>query len=197
MLADLVRSEDRADPDRSAGVNSDADHGESRLGSGGLGWPKARPRSRRREGSEWWSDGVMFTCLPDCGRCCDEPDGLVHLSRRDAERLAKHHSLPLEEWLDRDCRKLHDGRWVLLSKPEDRTCIYILEDKSCEVHIAKPAQCRAYPFWGENMREDSAWRRTKQTCPGLDHPEAILIDGKTIRAHLDADAHAERGFIDR
>jgi len=47
------------------------------------------------------------------------------------------------------------------------------------------------------MREDSAWRRTKQTCPGLDHPEAILIDGKTIRAHLDADAHAERGFIDR
>ena len=65
----------------------------------------------RRHIPEWWEAGIRFTCLPNCGRCCDEPDGLVYLTKVDARRIA-----------------------------------------------------------------------------------AILIDGNTIRTHIEADAHAERGF---
>ena len=137
----------------------------------------------------------MFTCLTECGRCCDEPDGLVYLSREDAERLAEHKGEEVSAWLESDCRQMPDGRWVLKSKG-DGSCIYIRDDKRCDVHHAKPAQCRAYPFWNENVKDDPAWRKTQQLCPGLDHPEAILIDGDTIRMHLDADAHAERGFVE-
>ncbi len=160
-------------------------------------WPKPRQKSsrisRRDKTPEWWTQGVMFTCLPDCGRCCDEPDGLVYLSRDDARRLAEHHEMEVKPWLEANCRQVYDGRWVLNSK-EDKTCIYIRDDKGCDVHEAKPAQCRAYPFWGENMRNDASWRKTKQLCPGLDHPEAILIDGETIKLHLHADAHSEQSF---
>ena len=41
----------------------------------------------------WWADGVHFSCQPDCGRCCDEPGGIVDLSRVDAQRLADHAGL--------------------------------------------------------------------------------------------------------
>ena len=145
-------------------------------------------------GDDWWGAGVNFTCLPDCGKCCDEPGGIVYLSLEDAERIAQHHGLETELWLTRDCRRTHDGRWVLESREEDGICIFLKEDKTCSIYQVKPAQCSAFPFWRENMVSDRSWRKTKRLCPGIDHPEAIIIDGDTIRFHLEADMHAERGF---
>ena len=46
----------------------------------------------------WWADGVHFTCQPDCGRCCDEPGGIVYLSRNDAKRLAEHANLSVRDF---------------------------------------------------------------------------------------------------
>ncbi len=70
---------------------------------------------RRRD---WWDEGINFTCLPNCGKCCDEPEGIVYLSKVDAERLATFHHMDVEEWLESDCRKTIDGRSVLNSKKE-------------------------------------------------------------------------------
>ena len=36
----------------------------------------------------WWMSGVPFACQPDCGKCCDEPGGIVYLRPIDAEALA-------------------------------------------------------------------------------------------------------------
>jgi Fe-S-cluster containining protein len=151
-------------------------------------------RMYRDRGDEWWGSGVNFTCLPNCGKCCDQPDGIVYLSEEDADRIAAHHGIPTAEWLANDCRRTHDGRWVLESNPEDGKCIYLNDDKTCRIYEKKPAQCSAFPFWRENMVSDRSWRKTKAICPGIDHPEAIVIDGDTIRFHLEADLHAERGF---
>ena len=62
----------------------------------------------------WWADGVHFSCQPDCGRCCDEPGGIVYLSRADAQRLAEHAGLGVKEFLKRDCTTTLDGRYVQL-----------------------------------------------------------------------------------
>lgn len=142
----------------------------------------------------WWESGVNFTCLPNCGKCCDQPDGIVYLSEEDADRIAAHHKIPTQEWLERDCRRTHDGRWVLESNDDDGKCIFLNGDKTCRIYQVKPAQCSAFPFWRENMVSDRSWRKTKAICPGIDHPEAILIEGDTIRFHFEADLHAERGF---
>lgn len=147
-----------------------------------------------RKRPEWWEAGIRFTCLPNCGRCCDEPDGLVYLSREDVIRISNNFGIEAEKWLERDARQTHDGRYVLKSTPEKGTCIYIGEDKGCKIHAVKPAQCSAFPFWNENVRDDPSWRKTIEICPGLVHPDAILIDGNTIRTHIEEDAHAERGF---
>jgi len=142
---------------------------------------------------EWWQAGVRFTCLPNCGRCCDEPNGLVYLTKEDAKRISKSMNKDTKKWLEEDARKTHDGRFVLKSTQKG-TCIYIEDDKSCKIHSVKPAQCSAFPFWGENVRDDPSWRKTIEICPGLVHPDAILIDGDTIRALIESDAIAERGF---
>ena len=135
-------------------------------------------RILRKRDANWWDQGVHFTCLPDCGKCCDEPGGIVFLSRNDAERIAKHFNLDLKEWIKNHCRTSHDGRFILESKPEDGRCIYLNKDKKCDIYEVKPSQCSAFPFWGENLISERSWSKTKQICPGIDYPDAILIDKK-------------------
>ena len=77
----------------------------------------------------WWAEGVQFTCQPDCGRCCDEPGGIVYLSRNDVERLAQHANLTVPEYLKKDCTTTLDGRYVLRSNQSDGICIYLDENK--------------------------------------------------------------------
>ncbi len=69
--------------------------------------------------------GVPFSCQPNCGRCCDEPGGIVYLSTRDAERISAHHGLEVDVWLERDCRQTLDGRDVLKSRASDEVCIFL------------------------------------------------------------------------
>ena len=142
----------------------------------------------------WYSHGVRFECQPDCGKCCDQPGGVVFLAPHDAERLAAHHDMPVQDWLDRDCRRSHNGRYVLRSRPGNDVCIYLNEDKTCSVYESKPDQCSAFPWWNENMVSNRAWHKTVQLCPGLRQPDANVIPLPVIQQHLDKDRVAEKGF---
>ena len=95
----------------------------------------------------WWMDGVPFSCQPNCGKCCDEPGGIVYLRPEDAQILASHHGMEVVDWLDRDCRQTLDGRWVLNSEPYTDICIYLDEEKKCTVYDSRPSQCKSFPFW--------------------------------------------------
>lgn len=143
---------------------------------------------------EWWSDGLDFACVPDCGKCCDEPGGIVYLSPDDAERISQSFALTVEEWLERDCRRTLDGRWVINSRKKDDICIYLDRDKRCMIYEVKPTQCSAFPWWRENLRSEKSWNKTIKSCPGLSSEDAILIDGDTIRFWVEADLVAARGF---
>ena len=142
----------------------------------------------------WYSEGVRFECQPDCGKCCDQPGGVVFLARHDAERLAKHHEMEVQDWLDRDCTRSQNGRYVLRSREQDGICIYLNDDKSCSVYKAKPDQCSAFPWWNENMVSNRSWHKTVQLCPGLRQPEADAISLPVIQGHLEKDRVAEKGF---
>ena len=142
----------------------------------------------------WYSEGVRFECQPDCGKCCDQPGGVVFLARHDAERLAEHHNMEVQDWLDRDCTRSRNGRYVLRSREKDGICIYLNNDKSCSVYKAKPDQCSAFPWWNENLVSNRSWHKTVQLCPGLRQPEADVIPLPVIQDHLDKDRVAEKGF---
>ena len=139
-------------------------------------------------------EGVAFRCQPNCGRCCDQPGGIVYLSPDDAERLAEHAGLDVEAWLERDTRKTFDGRYVLKSREEDGVCIHLNEQKQCSIYEVRPQQCKAFPWWGENLATPAAWGTTKAACPGIDAEDAIIVDGQTIRLHVFADRTSTKGF---
>jgi Fe-S-cluster containining protein len=139
-------------------------------------------------------EGVAFRCQPNCGRCCDQPGGIVYLSPDDAERLAEHAGLDVDAWLERDTRKTFDGRYVLKSREEDGVCIHLNEQKQCSIYEVRPQQCKAFPWWGENLATPAAWGTTKTACPGIDAEDAIVVDGQTIRLHVFADRTSTKGF---
>ena len=142
----------------------------------------------------WWKNGVHFSCQPNCGKCCDEPGGIVYLSPDDATRLAAHAELDVEAWLERDTRQTYDCRYVLKSREEDGIFIHLNAQQQCNIYEVRPQQCRAFPWWGENMATPSSWASVKRNCPGIDAEDAILVDGQTIRLNIFADRTSTKGF---
>jgi len=142
----------------------------------------------------WWSDGLNFTCIPECGRCCNEPDGLVFLSTIDAENLSRHFGMSVDDWIERDCTRYRDGRIVLKSRESDGICIYLSENMSCEVYDEKPTQCSAFPWWKENLKNERSWEKTKQICPGIDDKDALRISANVIYEWINRDIESTRGF---
>jgi len=142
----------------------------------------------------WWSSGVRFACQTSCGRCCDEPGGIVYLAAADAERIADHEGLAVQDWLARDARTTHDGRYVLKSRESDGVCIHLNENKQCDIYSVRPQQCKAFPWWSENLATQRSWQETKDRCPGIEAEDALLIDGATVRLHMFADRVSTKGF---
>ena len=95
--------------------------------------------------------------------------------------------------MDRDCTRSQNGRYVLRSREHDGVCIYLNEDKTCGVYEAKPDQCSAFPWWNENLENKKSWENTKNICPGIDHPEALIISKKTIKYWVELDRISEKG----
>ncbi len=142
----------------------------------------------------WWMDGVPFMCQANCGKCCDEPGGIVYLSEKDAKRISAHHNMDLKSWLQRDCKQTLDGRYILQSRDVDDICIYLDENKQCTIYNVRPQQCAAFPWWGENLATQRAWNRVVEECPGLTAEDAIMVDGNLIRIQVFSDRESSRGF---
>ena len=81
--------------------------------------------------------------LSGCGKCCDEPVGIVYLSKHDA-KISSSMGLAVEEWLERDCQRTLDGRYILKQRNHG-ICIYLSEQKTCQIYENRPQQCAAYP----------------------------------------------------
>ena len=102
--------------------------------------------------------------------------------------------MEVEEWLERDCRKTLDGRFILESRKSDDVCIYLNDSKQCDIYQVRPQQCAAFPWWSENLSTDRSWSEVKQTCPGLTADDAILVEGDKIRIQIFSDRQATKGF---
>lgn len=142
----------------------------------------------------WWKEGVKFSCQPECGKCCDQPGGVVFLTKQDALVMAQHFVISFEDFIEKYCTKSRNGRIVLKSDDETGVCIFLNQQKQCTTYHARPSQCRAFPWWGENLRSEQSWQHTKSLCPGIDGEDALIVDGKTIRLHILADREASKGF---
>jgi Fe-S-cluster containining protein len=134
--------------------------------------------------------GLRFECQPGCGACCTSHGEYAHvwLDGDDAERLAAHLGLSLEELRTRYVETDPEiGRERLRGDGPDCT---FLEGARCSVYAARPVQCRTFPFWSANLESRRTWVALCEFCPGIDRGR--LHGADEIRDHVDARRRASR-----
>ncbi len=92
----------------------------------------------------------MYDCKKCPGYCCSYP--LIALSKRDVERLAKHHGLTFEEARQRFTKKAHGRQYAMRRKKDKhfgKICRFFdTEARRCTVYAARPSVCRSFPGEG-------------------------------------------------
>lgn len=128
--------------------------------------------------------GLRFACTM-CGNCCTGPAGYVLVSEPEIDALADRFALDREEFLAEYTHTTPRG----LSLNERETehgldCVFLdretIPGKAvCGVYEDRPAQCRTWPFWPENLRSREAWKRAARRCPGMN--QGTLVEPQQIR----------------
>lgn len=104
-----------------------------------------------------------FSCQR-CGKCCEGRGGIV-VGPRDLPRLCAHFRLPAEEVLARYTERM--GGKPVLRCGEDGFCLFFKAGAGCAIHPARPAVCRAWPFFRGNLVDETSFAMAREDCPGM------------------------------
>ena len=128
--------------------------------------------SETTTGQEWYAEGLRFECTR-CGRCCTGAPGYVAFTQAELETMARSLGITAAEFLRRYARK-RNGGWSLreVKVGDDHDCILLRREPGtglalCAVYRNRPAQCRSWPFWPENLESRSTWDDAALECPGM------------------------------
>lgn len=112
----------------------------------------------------WYEQGLPFSCTA-CGNCCKSRGeyGHVYLREEEAEAMAAHLDLSLEEFMAQHAQI--DEGWITLRPGLDQ-CGFLQGDGRCGVYEVRPVQCRTWPFWDINLKRDTWEGEVNATCPG-------------------------------
>lgn len=107
----------------------------------------------------------VFECR-QCGSCCFGRGG-VRLTQAEAEEAAAYLRIGLEE-----LKRLYliDGRppWEVRVDLEGFCMFHQPQGARCLIHPVKPVVCRLWPFLPGPLKDESAFRDARESCPGLD-----------------------------
>lgn len=114
--------------------------------------------------SKFYAAGIQFECQGS-GKCCASrgTHGFVYLTLGDRRRFAAHLKMPIGSFTRKYCEKTN-GHFHLKNPQDD--CAF-LHGKRCTVYEARPAQCRTWPFWPENMNAKTWTTEITTFCPGV------------------------------
>lgn len=112
----------------------------------------------------WYDKGLRFTCLK-CGNCCraNGDYSYIYVTVDEIQRIMKHLDIPRKEFMRNHCSRL-EGRTII--KFKDGACSLAQEDQ-CTVYKVRPIQCKAWPFWVENLDEWVWYEEIASICPGV------------------------------
>jgi Fe-S-cluster containining protein len=123
------------------------------------------------------SRGVVpfrFACHR-CGHCCSGSGGYVWLEPGDTESLARSLGMTEATFVATCVRDVVDprsGRRGLALREVDAgdaggRCVLLEGSNTCRAYDARPAQCRAFPYWPSVLADRVAFERARATCPGI------------------------------
>lgn len=140
----------------------------------------------------WHAEGLPFACVgPSCGDCCSGRwgRGYVWVSVEEMERLAAHLGLTFDAFTRRHVRRVGD-RYSLTEKL-NLDCVFYEQERGCTVYQARPATCRAYPFWPRVLRSRETWEAEARHCPGIGC--GAIVSGEQVARCLAS--HPDSGAV--
>jgi len=127
---------------------------------------------------------IRFECPAGCSSCCQTADSFVFLTESEADAIGIFLDLEPQQFREWFTQKIDDQ--LILTDGEQGHCVF-LENGRCLIYDVRPAQCRSYPFWPENLQSKARWRQTKDVCPGIGQgrvysPQEIkaIVHGKSL-----------------
>ena len=122
----------------------------------------------------WYKDGLRFKCS-ECGDCCTGAPGYVWVNKQEIEQMAAALGIDVAEFEKRYVKKIGIRR--SLKELENYDCVlFDSQRRQCRVYLARPRQCRTWPFWDSNLSSPEAWQRTCEVCPGSGQGKLYQLD---------------------
>jgi uncharacterized protein len=117
----------------------------------------------------FYEQGIRFECT-SCGDCCKtHGDGdeyaFVYLSSKDVSRISEHLKMSKIGFLNTYCTTDSSGDIHLAKLTGD--CAFLEDGSRCIVYPVRPMQCKTWPFWTENMVEETWNGPVTECCPGI------------------------------
>lgn len=148
--------------------------------------------------SEWYEDGLRFSCT-QCGNCCTGPPGAVWFTESEGEAMAEKLGITIDLFYRKYARNI-GAKWSLKENNIDGMfdCVFLDRSSklpSCSLYEARPSQCRSWPFWPEILKTKSSWESIKRRtpCPGMDNGPLIPIE--EIRIQRDQGSSTGSGTV--
>ena len=111
----------------------------------------------------WYRDGLPFSCT-QCGHCC-RIEGYVWMSPDEIEAVADHLGMSVDAFGAKYLMRV-GKRWSLKEEKDGDNFDCVFWDDGCTIYPVRPAQCRTFPFWPENIRKVDQWLEVVEECPG-------------------------------
>ena len=112
----------------------------------------------------WYKDGLQFKCT-GCGDCCTGAPGYVWVNKAEIEKFADTLKVSVEEFEKKYVRQV--GIRKSLKEFANGDCVFFDNEKRCCKHYeARPRQCKTWPFWDSNLKDEETWDLICKACPG-------------------------------
>ena len=134
----------------------------------------------------WYKDGLKFKCT-QCGKCCTGSSGFVWVSESEVAGMAAALKMDVSLFKRKFIRTRNQKLALVEKKNGDNFDCVFLKDNKCQVYMARPVQCRTYPWWPENLTSEESWMMAAMECEGISD-EGTLVPLEEIQERLKADS---------
>lgn len=130
----------------------------------------------------WYKKGLHFKCR-QCAKCCSGFPGYVRIAKKEIGRIHKFLKMSKEDFLKKYTRRIFSDLISLNESPVNYDCCF-LKNKKCAIYEVRPNQCKAFPFWESNLKDQKSWQALKKLCPGIDNEDSDFFSFEDIQKKL-------------
>lgn len=110
----------------------------------------------------FFDNGIRFECR-QCGKCCTGAPGTIYVGKDEIDKIAEFLQIPVSRFIDKYLYPYKDNHSIF---EDNQGCCLFYKD-GCRIYPVRPVQCKTYPFWFENLRSETRWRKVEKECPGI------------------------------